>query len=76
MVISPLRRGLSLGHPFKKISLRSEMPWIIGGVFNEILSNNEKFGGLNRANWQMQNFCMCIDDCQLLDRGFSGYEFT
>ena len=52
------------------------MPWLLLGDFNEILSSENKFGGrsinLNRA----LDFKECLDTCSLLDLGFSGPKFT
>ena len=52
------------------------MPWLLLGDFNEVLSSEDKFGGrsinLNRA----LDFKECLDTCSLLDLGFSGPKFT
>ena len=52
------------------------LPWLVLGDFNEILSEEDKFGGrrlnLNRAI----EFKDCIDSCNLLDLGFSGPKYT
>ena len=52
------------------------MPWIIAGDFNEVLMGDDKFGGrlvnLGRALW----FQECLDNCSMIDIGFSGPRYT
>ncbi|KAL2924062.1 hypothetical protein RDABS01_015553, partial [Bienertia sinuspersici] len=51
-------------------------PWLVMGDFNEVVSQNEKFGGrpvkLNRSS----AFSDCLNDCGLIDLEFSGNKFT
>ena len=58
--------------------LRSKphLPWCCMGDFNEILQTEEKRGGRIRAHDQMQAFRDVLDDCGLVDLGFSEPEFT
>lgn len=44
----------------------------MGGDFNEILSNEEKCGGLIRAPALMEGFQNGLEDCGLVDLGLSG----
>ncbi|KAK8983247.1 hypothetical protein V6N11_057995 [Hibiscus sabdariffa] len=44
--------------------------------FNEILSLNEKKGGLLRNEWQMQNLRDALGDCELFDLGYNGNWYT
>ena len=46
------------------------------GDFNEILPAEEKQGGLDRPEQQMQNFRDALDFCRLKDLGFHGFPFT
>ena len=46
------------------------------GDFNEILPAEEKQGGLDRPDQQMQNFRDALDFCRLKDLGFHGFPFT
>lgn len=46
------------------------------GDFNEILSNDEKSGGLIRASAQMEGFCNGLENCGLVDLCFSGSPYT
>ncbi|KAH7842236.1 hypothetical protein Vadar_003011 [Vaccinium darrowii] len=50
--------------------------WIIWGDMNDILSPQEKQGGLARPSWSFRGFKKFVDDCGLVDLGFSGYPFT
>lgn len=54
----------------------SDLPWVLGGDFNEITDNHEKIGGIDRNEAEMRNFRDTIDDCGLMDPGFSGPMFT
>ena len=46
------------------------------GDFNEILPAEEKQGGLDRPEQQMQNFRDALDFCRLKDLRFHGFPFT
>ena len=46
------------------------------GDFNEILPTEEKLGGLDRPEQQMQNYRDALDFCRLKDLGFHGFPFT
>lgn len=47
-------------------------PWPIEGDFNEILSNDEKFGGQVLVEGDIYAFRRTIDGCCLLDIGYRG----
>ena len=59
-----------------KVAQLHKLPWLLLGDFNEVLCGEDKFGGrkvnLNRA----LEFKDCLDDCNLLDLGFSGPKYT
>ncbi|KAM7255196.1 hypothetical protein ACFE04_020437 [Oxalis oulophora] len=55
---------------------RSELPWIVGGDFNEIVSNDEKRGGCLRPERQMESFRMVLEDCGLREIQSEGPWFT
>ena len=59
-----------------KVAQLHNLPWLMLGDFNEVLSGEDKFGGrrvnLNRA----LDFKDCLDACNLLDLGFSRPKFT
>ena len=52
------------------------LPWLVAGDFNEILSDDEKLGGNNRLQSQMAGFRDALDACWLKDLGFVGNKFT
>lgn len=55
---------------------QSELPWVIGGDFNEILSNEEKAGGVPRSDSLIEMFRLALMECSLTDLGFVGQKFT
>ncbi|KAA3462404.1 reverse transcriptase [Gossypium australe] len=57
------------------IRIRSH-PWIVCGDFNEILYSFKKRGGAPREEKRMEAFHNVLEECQLMDVGFSGLWFT
>ena len=51
-------------------------PWLCLGDFNEILSNDEKRGGVDRPQQAMDKFRDALCDFSLMDIGFEGDIFT
>lgn len=54
----------------------TNIPLLIGGDFNEILSYDEKEGGANRVRREMTAFRDTLDDCALRDLGYTGMWYT
>ncbi|KAK9666078.1 hypothetical protein RND81_14G158900 [Saponaria officinalis] len=54
----------------------SNLPWLVVGDFNKILYDHEKKGGAPRSQREMDDFRLAIDDCGLIDIGFTGEKFT
>ncbi|XP_074301413.1 uncharacterized protein LOC141632800 [Silene latifolia] len=54
---------------------QSTMPWVCIGDFNEVLFSTEMKGG-QRQQWQMNNFLNDIDECELRDVPWEGYNFS
>lgn len=54
----------------------SNLPWVILGDFNDILSSREKGEGLQHPNWLLCGFSKAIEDCGLSKVDFNGYGFT
>ncbi|XP_042964722.1 uncharacterized protein LOC122298944 [Carya illinoinensis] len=54
----------------------SNCPWLCMGDFNELLSNEEKYGAAERPFSQMESFREALDECELSDLGFFGSRFT
>ena len=50
--------------------------WMCVGDFNDIASLDEKEGGKPRAIRKILNFQTFISNCELIDLGFNGYQFT
>ena len=60
----------------RQLNSRFNLPWLCAGDFNEIVRSEEKCGGSNRSQPQMQMFREVIDECGFLDLGFVGPQFT
>jgi hypothetical protein len=54
----------------------SDLSWLSGGDFNEILHDSEQIGGLDHAKWQMEGFRNAIEQCGFTDLGYSGLPYT
>ncbi|KAH7843713.1 hypothetical protein Vadar_019899 [Vaccinium darrowii] len=50
--------------------------WVLWGDMNDITCAEEKNGGAARSAWSFRGFRNFIDNCGLVDLGFSGYPFT
>ena len=53
-----------------------QLPWFCFGDFNEIVSMEEKWGGANRTQIQMEGFRNVINSCGFKDLGNSGPDYT
>ena len=53
-----------------------QLPWLCLGDFNEILSMNEKFGGANHPQQQMDGFREIVNYCGFHDFGYCGLDYT
>ncbi|CAM8971158.1 unnamed protein product [Rhodiola kirilowii] len=84
---SPFRLTLFYGDPattkrkfswdlLRRLRGLMNLPWVVLGDFNEVLSNEEIKGLKLRHNWQMNNFREALGDCGLSDLGFRGFPFT
>ncbi|KAL5830904.1 hypothetical protein ACOSQ4_016258 [Xanthoceras sorbifolium] len=60
----------------RRLAGLSNLPWLIGGDFNEILRWEDKTGGIVRSHTAISLFCGVVDDCNLVDLGFRGHDFT
>ncbi|KAM7261936.1 hypothetical protein ACFE04_021013 [Oxalis oulophora] len=54
----------------------SDLPWLVGGNFKEILNQSEKSGGLRRLEGKINNFRQVLHDCNLQEVTASGPFFT
>ncbi|XP_019240850.1 PREDICTED: uncharacterized protein LOC109220840 [Nicotiana attenuata] len=50
--------------------------WLVGGDFNVIWDEEEKFGGLPVSLNEIDDFRHCVNTCSLYDLGFKGSIFT
>ena len=58
------------------VALLHNLPWVMLGDFNELLSNDDKSGG-NPVNMSRALlFKDCLDSCGMIDLGFHGARYT
>ncbi|KAH7833675.1 hypothetical protein Vadar_008660 [Vaccinium darrowii] len=50
--------------------------WLIWGDMNDITSVGEKRGGISPASWELKGFQNFINQCNLIDLGYTGFPFT
>ncbi|XP_075669777.1 uncharacterized protein LOC142639497 [Castanea sativa] len=65
-----------LWHNLSLVNATHNLPWIILGDFNEVLSGEEKLGGRLVTAYRARLFKDCINECGFMDMGFSGPRFT
>lgn len=54
----------------------SNVPWVIMGDFNDLLSKEEKSGGIPHPNWLYQGFRKAIVDSNLSDISMTSHKLT
>ena len=54
------------------VGLRRDEPWVLVGDFNELLSNDDKCGGVTRDESSFWNFRNLIQNCKLKELRHSG----
>ncbi|XP_060190564.1 uncharacterized protein LOC132619785 [Lycium barbarum] len=62
---------ITLWEDLYDMSSHITIPWLVGGDFNVITDDSEKFGGLPVQFAETEDFRQCIDTCQLMDLGFT-----
>ena len=65
-----------LWNNLKYVSSVHNLPWIIAGDFNELLSSEETFGGRLVSLYRANLFKECLDSYCIADLGFQGLRFT
>jgi len=58
------------------LSRHNDLPWLIGGDFNQVLFHFEKRGGVSKSQAILDMFGETLEACGLYDLGFTGYDFT
>ena len=53
-----------------------DLPWALMGDFNEVLSAEEKYGGNPICQRRVRTIKECMDECSMMDLGFSGPIYT
>ncbi|KAK2649036.1 hypothetical protein Ddye_016525 [Dipteronia dyeriana] len=59
-----------------RLRAMDDLAWACGGDFNVLLSLSEKMKGSDKSIVSMRGFRKAVDDCDLIDLGFSGSKFT
>ena len=59
-----------------KVAKLHNMPWVVAGDFNELFLDEDKFGGRAVSVNKSLLFKECLDNCGMIDIGFSSPRFT
>lgn len=65
-----------LWNDLREFNSNNRGPWCIAGDFNAIVSSQERNDGAALNHRSSSSFVECIEDCGLIDMGFSGPPFT
>ena len=60
----------------ENLAMNISFSWILLGDFNDMISEEEKLGGLPVNRTHIAAFRNCLDKCGLIDLGFHGPRFT
>ena len=60
----------------KLIATLHDLPWALMGDFNEVITEEEKAGGNPICQRRVRAILDCMNECQMMDLGFSGPKFT
>ncbi|XP_074300991.1 uncharacterized protein LOC141632336 [Silene latifolia] len=58
-----------------QIKIQIQVPWVICGDFNTVLSPNERLGG-HSTEEEIDDFKQCVDECEVMDCPASGSLYT
>ena len=61
---------------FQNLARHISLPWVLLGDFNDMISDDEKLGGLPVNRTRISAFRNCMDNCGLMNLGFHGPGFT
>ncbi|XP_059288934.1 uncharacterized protein LOC132042405 [Lycium ferocissimum] len=70
------RERLELWDSLEDVATNMNKPGMIGGDFNVIMSEEEKYGGLAVGANETQDFNLCMQNCEMQDFGFKGRKYT
>ncbi|KAA3480509.1 Exo_endo_phos domain-containing protein [Gossypium australe] len=60
----------------RRLSQEGNFPWMVAGDFNEIMYSFEKKKGIPRDHKRMEIFREALEECNLMDIGYSGVWYT
>uniref|UniRef100_A0A2N9FS20 CCHC-type domain-containing protein n=1 Tax=Fagus sylvatica TaxID=28930 RepID=A0A2N9FS20_FAGSY len=58
------------------IAANHDLPWVMIGDFNDIMSSEEKWGGNVPSHTRISEYRDCMNKCNMIDLGFSGPKYT
>ncbi|XP_060195386.1 uncharacterized protein LOC132624660 [Lycium barbarum] len=70
------RKRKRLWENLRTLNSHINKPWSIMGDFNNIIEAEEKQGGRQHRLSRSLEFVGCMDDCNMMDAGYSGDKFT
>lgn len=76
MLVLGLLKGVYCGKNLKMLANLHALPWAHMGDFNEVLSEEEKSGGNPICQRRVRAIQDCMNECHMMDLGFSGLKFT
>nr|POF20626.1 hypothetical protein CFP56_77330 [Quercus suber] len=59
----------------KGLNHKFSLPWVCARDFNEILKGHEKLGGEPKREYEMKAFRNVVDECELVDLGYTELKF-
>ena len=60
----------------KLIAILHDLPCALMGDFNEVITEEEKVGGIPICQRKVRAILDCMNECQMMDLGFSGPKLT
>ncbi|XP_060211818.1 uncharacterized protein LOC132639385 [Lycium barbarum] len=70
------RERIVLWHSINQVSNLFDLPWLVGGDFNVISTEEETLGGLPVLYNEVVDFNHCLSSCGLQDLGYVGSTYT
>jgi hypothetical protein len=70
------RNDMNFWQLLRRLHTSWEGPWLCCGDFNEALTHDEHYGSTERPDAQILLFQECLEDCGLVDLGFTGPKYT